>query len=246
MDARDRARVEAIGRLGVFGTNNAADWTPTKAANATPAQLNAQALFAQLNTAETGVIARLATLSAGQQSGAADFHGGVTSKSALRHGILEEMRSCNEAAAAIAHAQNKPEIMDDFRLPHGVSDEVLAARALSFADKAQAWEDEFIKLGKDDDFIQELKDRVTAFSQAKDDKGVGLQKQKGAGGGLDATIAEGLVVLHQLTVLLKNLYKNQPDKLAELVTATHVQRAPKRKKQDAPQPPSSPATSEKG
>ncbi len=229
MEARDRARTEAIGRLGKFCITNAEDWTP-KRATATTAQANAQALVEQLNTEETGIIARLGKFSTGQESGAADFHGGVTSKSTQRNGIMLEMKNWNEAAGAFAKKLGKPEIMDGFRMPHGVSDEKLAAVALSFAEKAEPWEEEFLKLGMDEDFIQELKDRVKAFREAKDDKSEGLQDQVGAGGGLDATIEEGLTVMAQLVVLLKNFYKHEPDKLAALLTATHVQRTRKKKK----------------
>ncbi len=232
MDARDTARVNAIKRMGTFGTNNADDWTPQRPGTATKAQANAKALVAQLNDEETGVIARLARFTTGQQSGAAGFHGGVTSKSTQRDGIMLELKSWNEAAAAIARKLGKPEIMDGFRMPHGVGDEKLAARARSFAEKAGPLEEEFLKLGKDDDFIADLAERVKEFEKAKEDKGEGLENQMGAGGGLDATIEEGLTVMAQLVVLLKNLYKDQPDRLAALLTACHIQRAPKRKKKE--------------
>ena len=174
MDKREKARVEHVARVGQFGITNAADWTAGKP---TSAQAKAVELYAALNTPDTGYVAVLEKFETGQQAGEADFHGGTTSKSVLRQGIMLDMSDWNETAAAIATAQNKPEIMDGFRVPHGVSAETLAAKVRAIIDNAVPLEADFIALGHDSDFIQQERDRVDAFEKAKDDKAAGLQTQ---------------------------------------------------------------------
>ena len=243
MDKREKARVEHVGRVGKFGTVNAADWTATPPATPTPAQAKTVQLCAALNTPTTGSVALLEKFGTGQQAGEADFHGGTTSKSVLRHGIMLDMSDWNETAGAIATAQNTPEIMDGFRVPHGTSAETFAAKVRAIIDNAVPLEAEFIALGYEDDFIQEMRDRVDAFENAKDDKDEGLQKQTGSRGGLGATIREALKITKQLNVLMKKLYKNAPDKLAAWTTAFHTERvgtSGKSKKKKTATPPANP------
>jgi hypothetical protein len=222
MNARERARAEQISRVGKFGIDNATDWAPS--APPTSAETKTAQLYAELNAPTTGVCALLEKFETGQQSGSSDFHEGTTSKSVLRHGIMLDLSEWNETAGAIATAQNKPEIMDGFRVPHGASAETLAAKARANAENAAALAADFIALGYATTFVQDFLDRVKAFEDAKDDKATGLQKQKGSRGGLGATIADGLKIGKQLNVLMKKLYAGTPDKLAAWTTAFHTER----------------------
>lgn len=222
MDKRERARVEHIGRVGRFGTSNAADWTP--GGDPTPAQRKTLELFTALNTPKTGFAAVLEKFETGQQAGEAGFHGGTTSKSVLRHGIMLDMGEWNEAAAAIASAQNTPAIMDGFRVPHGVSAETLGAKVRAICDNAVPLQAQFVALGFADDFIEEMRERVISFEEAKDEKETALQTQTGSRGGLGATIREALKITKQLNVLMKKLYKGNADKLAAWATAFRTDR----------------------
>lgn len=222
MNRRERVRVEQINRVAAFMTANAADLnglSPT-------AKTKAQALAAALSTPNTGFVARLGEFETGQQTGSADFHGSVTSKSVLRDGIMADLAGINEVAAAIADAEGTPELMDHFRMPHGVSDEKLRSVASAFAKEAgkPAVEPKMIELGLPLTFVQDLEDRVAAFEQAKDEKADGLEDQKGARTGLGATIRGGLTVTKQLNVVMKNLYRNDPAKATAWATAAHIQR----------------------
>jgi hypothetical protein len=127
--------------------------------------------------------------------------------------------------------------MDDFRMPHGVSDQKLAAVALAFADKAgPPLEAKFLTLNLPATFIQDLKDRVAAFNTAKEDTASGLEKQTGARSGLGATIAEGLTIGRQLNVIMKNLYKSNPAMFTAWTTAYHIERVGGKKKKDPAKP----------
>ena len=108
--------------------------------------------------------------------------------------------------------------------------ETLAAKVAAIIDNAVPLEADFIALGYDENFIQEMRDRVAAFESAKD------EKETGSSGGLGATIREALKATKQLNVLMKKLYKNVPDKLAAWTTAYHTERVGTKKKAEAPQP----------
>lgn len=116
------------------------------------------------------------------------------------------------------------EVMDGFRVPHGVSAEAFAARVRGIIEAATPLKVDFIALAFADDFLDEMNQRVAAFGNADDEQDTSLQGQTGAHGGLSATIQAGLKVTKQLNVLMQNLYKTMPDKLAAWLTAAHVQR----------------------
>lgn len=132
MNAREQARFDMIKRVGVFGTNNGGGFP------ALPKQL-----VQDLTTPTTGLIDRIAKTAENQQSGLGGFHGGTTSKSVLRDALLLELRGINRTAGAIADATGHPEIMDSFRMPHGVSDTVLVAKASAMADAADLKDSRF-------------------------------------------------------------------------------------------------------
>lgn len=243
MNRRDRVRVEHINRVGQFGLTNAADWTPQGGAQPTPAQTKTIALYGQLNTPQTGIVVILEGFETGRETGATGYHGGTTSKASVRNGIMLDLKDWNEAAAAIASDQNRPEIMEGFRIPHGVSTEAFAAKVNAIVAAATPLEADFIALGFADDFLTAMTARVEDFENATDDKETGLQSQTGAHGGMSATIREGLKVTKQLNVLMKNLYKTVPEKLAAWTTAAHIQRvgtSGKSKPPGGPTPPPNP------
>lgn len=223
MEARNKSRIEAIVRAAGFGISHAPDWTPVAPAPATPAQTNTAALFSKFNTENTGILARLSKLGVDILLGTGDYHGGTTAKSVQRDGIQASLKAINEGVAAVSAAQNRPELMDGFRMPHG-DDDLLKRTALAFATNAAEIEDDLIALGFEEDFIEDLQERVRKFGEADNDKNAGLQGQVGSGDGLDDVIDEGLLVLKQLNVLMKNLYKADAVKRGEWLTAAHVER----------------------
>lgn len=236
MDKRDRVRVEQINRVGRFVQTNAPDFGPLQPG----AKAKAEELSDKLNTKDTGLLDDLEKFETGRETGAVGFHGGTTSKASLRHGIILDLVFWNETAATIASAESKPEIMDGFRVPHGASDESFAAKVRAIIKAADPLKTEFIALGFASDFLDEMTQRVDALEAAKADKAGGLEEQKGAFGGLSATIRAGILAGRQLNVIMKNLYKDDPEKLAAWATAYHTERVGVSGKKKTPAPPPNP------
>jgi hypothetical protein len=235
MNAREQARFDMIQRVGTFGTNNASDFTAPvpPAKKITPGQAQATQLFEDLNTPDTGLIARIGKNAENQQSGSGGAKGGATSKAVLRHALFLELKGFNRTAAAIAAAQDKPEIMEKFRMPYGVGDAVLVAKARAIADAAEPMAIDFVAYEHESTFADDLRAHVTAFGEADVAKDTGMQTQAGATEGFEPLLDEAMTKVHQLDAFMHNFYKTNAAKMGEWHTASHVERQ-KKKKDDAP------------
>lgn len=228
MNSRELARFDTFKRVSVFAVNNANDFKPTPPATDTEEQDLFEALGTVADgedgTAESSVIGNLIRAARDQQSGAGDYHGGTTAKSVQRDGLLAELRKFNRSAAAIATAQEKPEIMGSFRIPHGTNDQVMVARAGAFADAAEELKTEFLKLRHPANFITALRKRAADFEAAAGEQQGGLQDRAGATATIDDLIDQGLKILKRLDAIMHNLYEGNPQKLAAWLTASNIER----------------------
>ncbi len=245
MNSRELSRFDALKGSSTFGINNANDFKPLTGTIKTKAQELFDALGTvadgEAATAKNTVLGNLIRAIQAQDAGAGDFHGGTTGKSVQRDGLLAVLRGFNKSAAAIASADKTPEIMDNFRMPHGMNDTVIAARARAFADAAGPLKTKFLELEHPADFIEALRQRVVDFENADSDQNTGLQDQVGATASIDDLIDQGLVILKQLDAIMHNKYAGTPEKLAAWLTASNIQRPSVSAKQPTPAPTPTPA-----
>jgi hypothetical protein len=199
-----------------FGTTNASDFSGSDAVST-----KAQALFTEM----AGVITGLSGAASGQTGGSASARAGTTGKVGQREALLATMRGINKSAAAIAAAQTKPEILENFRLTDGHNDTELTAGAMAFATAAGPLSASFIELGHATTFVQDLKDQVTAFNAAGSSQSTGAQARSGATKSFAPLIHEGLTVLKQLDAIMHNKYASDAEKLGEWTTASHIERS---------------------
>jgi hypothetical protein len=217
MKHKDIVGLDMLTRVNGFGTQNATDIAaapPTVAAKA-------QAAF----TTVAGVVTSLSKAASDQTGGAGDFHEGVASKSVQRELLMAELRGINKSASAIAAAQNTPQILQKFRLTSDHNDTALVANATAFADAATPLEASFIELGHDTNFVQHLRDDITAFNSAADDKNLGAQARSGATASAGPLVYQGLTAVKQLDAIMHNLYKGNAEKMGEWATASHIERS---------------------
>lgn len=230
MNAREQTRFDAVKRAGDFGTNNAIDYTTARppAAVVTPGQTQAKQLFDDLNTPKTGLIARIGDNAEVQQSSSGGFHSGTTSKGTLRDALFTELKGFNRTAAAIAKSKKNPAIMEKFRMPYGVSDILLPAKAAAMGQAAGALQADFIAHGHDATFVADLSAHIADFEAAGDDQSGGEQGQAGATAGFGPLLESAMTKLTQLDAFMHNFYKADMAKLGEWHTASHVERAAKK------------------
>jgi hypothetical protein len=111
-----------------------------------------------------------------------------------------------------------------FLLPRSGGDQALLNSARAFAADAPAFSAQLISLGLAADFIAQLNADITAFETVITAKGTAVGAQAGATGGLEDAAHKAAVALHVLNTVVKNTCKNNPAKLAEWATASHVEK----------------------
>lgn len=162
-----------------------------------------------------------ASLGAAQVSGSNQAHSAVLSKSASRFHLHSDLSSITRAAHSLT-LLGIPGLAGKFSMPHNNGDQALLNAARAFAADAVAFQDQFVSIGLAADFITSLNADITAFEAAVKDKSSALGTQVGATGALEDTAHQVTVALHVLNTIVRNTFKNDPAKLAEWATASHV------------------------
>jgi len=183
------------------------------------------------------LIDQIAKNAQSQQTGEGTEASGATSKAVLRNALFLELKGINRSAAAIAEDKGIPEIMDLFRMPYGVGDAVLVAKASAIADAAEAMAADFILYGHDSTFVDDLRAHIGAIGGADTTKETGKQVRAGATEGFEPLLKEAMKTVQQLNAFMHNFYKTNAERMGEWHTASHVERQAKAKKPATPPPP---------
>jgi hypothetical protein len=108
-----------------------------------------------------------------------------------------------------------------------------------FAADSVAFQAAFVSVGLPATFITQLNAYITAFEATITTKGTSQLTQVNATSGLEDAAHKAAVALHVLNIVVKNTYKNNPAKLAEWATASHVEKhtpVPQTKRAPVPVP----------
>ena len=177
-----------------------------------------------------------ATLGGAQVSGTDAAHSAVIGKVAARFHLHDDMIGIVNAAHSLA-LLGTAGLAGKFLMPHSNGDQALLNSARAFATDAVPFSAQFISLGLPATFLTQLNTDITAFEALITNKGSGVSAQAGATGGLESAAHQAAVALHVLNTIVKNTYKNNPTKLAEWATASHVEKhtpVPRAKKPTPP------------
>lgn len=231
MNDRALRRYDMFGREIVFGNENAADFA---------AGSDAKTHFTKLAV----VVDKLGKAKAGQQPGSA------TPKSVLLDALRLDVQ--NIARMARAMDQDTPGFADKFRSPKTASDQDLLTAADSVieqlvadpADNAAtqaakaALVARFVAKEFDPNFAQNLADDRAAIDVAGETFEGGREKSVGNTALIDTLIAEGMKESNYLDAIMYIKYARNPEKMRAWLSASHIERAPKRQKPAPPTPPS--------
>jgi hypothetical protein len=164
-----------------------------------------------------------AGLGATQVSGGEQTHSAVLAKVAGRFHLHDDMIGITNAAHSLLLLGNTT-IAGKFLMPHNNGDQALLNSARAFAADAVPFTAQFTGVGLPPTFITQLNADIADFETAVTTKGTALGAQAGATGGLEDAAHQAAVALHVLNTIVKNTYKNDPAKLAEWATASHVEK----------------------
>ncbi len=178
-------------------------------------------------------------LGAAQDSGSEQIDSSVLAKVAGRFQLRTDMLGITDAVHSLV-LLGHTELGGKFLMPHSNGDQALLNRARAFATDAVAFQALFVSVGLAADFITHLKADTDAFETAITAKGTGTGDQVKATSGLEDTAHKASIALHVLNTIVRNANKNNPAKLAEWATASHVEKhtpVPQAKKPAATTPP---------
>lgn len=157
----------------------------------------------------------------------------VEQKSVLRAAMRRKMTDMARTARALNFTD--PGFRRLFRVPDNDNDQMLASTARVFVEEGNAHLADFERLGLMRSEIDALDADITAFENAINAEAEANTETVGATAGLDDQIEGGMQAETVLDAIMRNVYRNNPVKLAEWMSARHVRRAP-RAKTDVPTP----------
>src|SRR5262249_4704572 len=111
-----------------------------------------------------GVIKELAGIAATQLSGNRAASQSALTKAGLREQLCEDLVLITRTARSIA--QEKPGIVDSFRMPQRNNDQLLINAARSFSADASEFSTEFFRFEMPADFIVKLNQKIELFEKA--------------------------------------------------------------------------------
>jgi hypothetical protein len=171
------------------------------------------------------VIAKIAEYLSEQVSGAVGQ--AVEQKSVTRAAIRRRM--VRFAATARGLNIDDPGLRRLFRVPDENSDQVLLAAAREFVEEATRFAAQFAARGITADETAALADDIAALDAAIRSKAGANTAGVGATAGVDAEIERGMNAEIILDSIMKNVYYDNPVKLAEWKSARHVRSAKRTK-----------------
>jgi hypothetical protein len=182
-------------------------------------------LFTHLQT----VITTIETLSAEQQTGMGEARQRTQSRGSARNALRELLEAINGVARSMG-------VADRFALPDRDNDARLRQAARSHAANAVALKAQFVANEMPDDFIEELQAALAAFESEIAEHGNAVGDHVQAGVALDDAIDDGVDTVEKMDGIMHAKYAANRAVLAEWMSASHAERAPKRSTTSAPPP----------
>jgi hypothetical protein len=196
----------------------------------TPTSLGGE-LFTQLDA----VISEIEGHAASQSSSKRTSKEKTSLKSVALANLMEDLEAISRTARVMA--LSIPGLDDKFRMPRNVGEQAWLAAARSFAADAEPLKGEFIRRSLAEDFLEDLKADIAEFQQSIQHKAQTSGTQVAARAAIDKAVGRGMKIVRELDAIVRNIFHDDPATLAEWISASHVERSPRR---NAAPPPAAP------
>lgn len=212
MNDRIRRLYEMLLRVNDFMSANTADFSGVAFVAATAATL-------QTETARIGALAasKVQNTAAAKDSTVSR----AESRSDLRSAMEDIAAVWKSAAAETGEAANK------FRMPRGNSDQNLVATAKTFAIEAEANKPFFLDRGLTPAFVTELQAKTAAFEQAIITAEASRRERVGTNASFEEPLKNARNAVRNLEPIVKRTYRSNPQKMAQWMAASRVERQAK-------------------
>lgn len=185
-------------------------------------------MFAELKIIKQG----LETSGALRSSFGSAGKSGTQSKAAVYNSMYRRMRRISRTAATIK--LREPDFNNKYQLPHDrLPYQEGFDRATAMYNDSAADEAKFLGYGMKTSFRTDLQTDMTAFANFGDEQTDAKMSSVGETATINSLVEQFMKIHPQLNQIMKNLFADDPEKLAEWRTAAHIER-----KKPKPKPPS--------
>lgn len=215
MTDAERNRMEAFEKVKQYSLDNVADF-----ASGMP-KTQCDKIKAEL--------VLLDGFTADQAEGIGDAGAAYVGKDTARENLSEIMFQIARTARMMEYQY--PGISEKFHIPRNRTDQDMLATAKAWDKQLSenSNEDHFKAYGMEDDFRTLLSDAADAFENSFGATTTGVDQRVAATALIGESIRRGMIALRILDAVMRNIYATQPGKLAAWLSASHVERPPKKK-----------------
>ncbi|MFN0123633.1 MAG: hypothetical protein ACKV2V_24290 [Blastocatellia bacterium] len=209
MDRLNGKRMESFRRVQEFMQERQADFADSELALDLSGKLN-------------NLVTELRRYDLTQSTGHKSAMAGAVGQKSVREKLREMINAINRTARALA--RQYPDAPARFSMPANYSDKDLLATAQSFIEQAEPLAADFIRFKLPPDFMTQLQGLVNTFEELATDRERAGSKRRVANSAIGDAIAEGLEIVGQLDVLVRNRYLGDKQSLMAWSIARRVGR----------------------
>lgn len=213
MDKAETRIMEMFTRVRIFMVARSAQF---------PGTTRAGELLTELNLA----LAELQSLAAAQASSARDSKEGTDIKSAAMAELQDDLEAICRTVRVMS--PTTPGLEEKFRLPKNAGTQAWLAAARAIAEDAQPLKAEIVRRGLSENFLEDLEADVAQIERIIDQQARVTAASVAATAAIDKTIDEGMKIVRELDVIIRNIFSNDSVTLAEWTSARHIERPPRR------------------
>ena len=204
MNDDNRRRYEMQVRVVQFGTDNSGDFSGF-----------ATTKFGELGT----IVGEIESESAAQQSGFGEAAQQYEVKDTARENLRDQMAAISRTSKSMEYEFDG--ISDKFKFQRNMPDASMLGKARAFHTESAVYEADFINYGLDVNFRKDLNDAANAFEATFSTTASATAEEA-------SKVRQGMIIVRVLDGIVKNRYANDPGKLAAWISASHVEKAPKK------------------
>lgn len=161
-------------------------------------------------------------------------------KAVLLMSIRRQMKNCRETAISCEGQQ--PGISHYFNMPTSTSAESLIETARAFVAAATPLKPLFLSREMPENFLESLTDTIQSYEEAVNKYNLHSANRAAARTMLTAACEQVFVLRRELDPIVRNKYRDDPEKLALWETASHLERPTRRSSSAEPEGTNEPPT----
>lgn len=217
MNDRTRRLYAMFSRVLIFMTGNINDFQAIPFVAATVSELETET-------------AKIAALAADKVQHTAAAKDSTVSRGDARDNLHDALEDIADVWKTVI--TGNVEVANKFRMPRSEGDQNFIAVAKAFAAEAEANKQIFLDRGMPTDFIIDLQSKISTFEQSVTHSETSRSARVGTNAAFDEPLRKCKNLVAALEPAVKRTYRSNPQKMAEWLVASHVQRVADPEKAD--------------